>query len=92
MTLGEREKDDVLVVIDFLRSGFNRLQHKVYFPVSVIGLWGRSMGAVTALFHSQRDPSIAAMVLDSPFANLNVLCIELASKYSSIPTFVTKIG
>lgn len=29
---------------------------------STIGLWGRSMGAVTALLYSQRDPSIAGMV------------------------------
>lgn len=29
---------------------------------STIGLWGRSMGAVTALLYSQRDPGIAGMV------------------------------
>ena len=29
---------------------------------STIGLWGRSMGAVTALLFSQRDPSVAGMV------------------------------
>lgn len=29
---------------------------------STIGLWGRSMGAVTALLYSQRDPSVAGMV------------------------------
>lgn len=28
-----------------------------------IGLWGRSMGAVTALLHGDRDPSIAGMVV-----------------------------
>ena len=38
--------------------------------MSTIGLWGRSMGAVTALMHADRDPSIAAMVLDSPFTTL----------------------
>jgi len=30
--------------------------------VSYIALWGRSMGAATALMHGERDPSIAAMV------------------------------
>lgn len=30
--------------------------------VSSIALWGRSMGAATALMHGERDPSIAAMV------------------------------
>lgn len=28
------------------------------------------MGAATALLHTHRDPSIAAMILDSPFADL----------------------
>jgi hypothetical protein len=35
------------------------------------------MGAATALLHTHRDPSIAAMVLDSPFADLKQLCMEL---------------
>ena len=38
--------------------------------VSTIALWGRSMGAATALMHGERDPSIAGMVLDSAFADL----------------------
>jgi alpha-beta hydrolase superfamily lysophospholipase len=59
-----------------------------YFPppyggsgsVSTVALWGRSMGAATALLHTHRDPSIAAMVLDSPFADLRQLCMELVEK------------
>ena len=35
--------------------------------VTKIGLWGRSMGAATSLFYGQKDPSVAALVLDSPF-------------------------
>ena len=46
---------------------------------SSIGLWGRSMGAVTALLYSQRDPSVAGMVLDSPFSRLTALMLELAT-------------
>lgn len=41
--------------------------------VSTIGLWGRSMGAVTALLHGDRDPSIGSIVIDSPFCSLRVL-------------------
>ena len=37
------------------------------------------MGAVTALLYSQRDPSVAGMVLDSPFSRLTALMLELAS-------------
>ena len=39
------------------------IQHlRALGTVSTIGLWGRSMGAVTALLYSQRDPSIAGVV------------------------------
>jgi len=38
--LGVKEKDDLLSVIDYIDE---------YKRVSNIGLWGRSMGAVTSL-------------------------------------------
>lgn len=56
--------------------------------VSTVGLWGRSMGAVTALLHGDRDPSIAGMVLDSPFSSLNKLAHELASSFANLPSFL----
>lgn len=46
------------------------------------------MGAVTALMHADRDPSIAGLVLDSPFSNLRILAEDLCKKYSSVPKFV----
>lgn len=60
-------------MIDYLRKSGK---------VSTIGLWGRSMGAVTALLHADRDPSIAGLVLDSPFSSLSTLAEELISKYA----------
>jgi len=68
ITLGYNEKDDAAKVIEFLRSSGR---------VSTMALWGRSMGAATALLHGHRDPSIAAMVLDSPFASLEQVTREL---------------
>jgi fermentation-respiration switch protein FrsA (DUF1100 family) len=53
VTLGAHEVDDLAVVIEHLRTQGG---------VSSIGLWGRSMGAVTALLYSARDPDIAGMV------------------------------
>lgn len=50
------------------------------------------MGAATSIFHVSRDPSIAGMVLDSPFSNLNTLSLELAKTYTKIPTFVAKLA
>lgn len=40
------------------------------------------MGAVTALMHADRDPSIAGLVLDSAFSNLKALSEELAKQYA----------
>lgn len=68
ITLGYLEKEDARTVIDFLRASGK---------VSTIALWGRSMGAATALLHGHRDPSIAAMVLDSPFSSLERLAREV---------------
>jgi dienelactone hydrolase len=45
--------DLVQVVVAHLRSTGK---------VSTLGLWGRSMGAVTTLLYSNRDPSIAGIV------------------------------
>jgi alpha/beta superfamily hydrolase len=82
ISLGWYERDDVEVVVNYLRES-NR--------VSTIGLWGnlksikgRSMGAVTALMHADRDPSIAALVLDSPFTSLKTLAEELAKTYAKV--------
>lgn len=53
VSLGYWEKQDVAAVVEYLR-GTGR--------ITTIGLWGRSMGAVTALLYSREDPSVAAMV------------------------------
>lgn len=71
ITLGYYEKDDLSAVIDSLRESGQ---------VSTIALWGRSMGAATALLHGHRDPSIAAMVLDSPFSSLEQLAREIVDR------------
>eukprot|EP00981_Chlorochromonas_danica_P016154 scaffold15929_cov159-Ochromonas_danica.AAC.7 len=71
VSLGAFEKDDLAVVIEHLRSTQR---------VSTIALWGRSMGAATALLHGERDPSIAGMVLDSAFADLTMLAEEIVEK------------
>ena len=84
ISLGWYERDDVECVINYLR-GTNR--------VATIGLWGRSMGAVTAIMYGDRDPSIAGLVLDSPFFSLKLLTEELAKqRASSIPNFILNQG
>lgn len=79
ISLGWYERDDVDLLIDYLRKNRN---------CTTIGLWGRSMGAVTALLHGDRDPSIAGMVLDSPFSDLRTLVTELGTTHTKIPKFL----
>ena len=79
ISLGWYEREDVESVIEYLRKT-NK--------VSTIGLWGRSMGAVTAIMYGDRDPSIAGMVLDSAFASLKELIEELVKERVSLPNFI----
>ncbi|KAJ4722336.1 Alpha/beta-Hydrolases superfamily protein [Melia azedarach] len=84
VTLGWNEKDDLRAVVDYLRADGN---------VSMIGLWGRSMGAVTSLMYGAEDPSIAGMVLDSPFSDLVDLMMELVDTYKiRLPKFTVKFA
>lgn len=76
ISLGWYEREDLSVIVEYLRK--NR-------RVSTIGLWGRSMGAVTALLYGDRDPSIGGMVLDSPFSSMKFLVNELAKAHTKIP-------
>ena len=79
ISLGYYERDDVECIIEYLRKT-NK--------VSTIGLWGRSMGAVTAIMYGDRDPSIAGMVLDSAFASLKELIDELVKGRVNLPEFI----
>jgi pimeloyl-ACP methyl ester carboxylesterase len=79
ISLGWWERDDIAVIIEHLRA-----QRRV----STVALWGRSMGAATALLHADRDPSIAGIVLDSPFSDLSKLVNELVYHYTKLPSFL----
>jgi alpha/beta superfamily hydrolase len=79
ISLGWYEKEDVECVIEYLRRTNT---------VSTIGLWGRSMGAVTALLYGVTDPTIAGIVLDSPFSSLKLLVEELVKDKVSLPGFI----
>eukprot|EP00658_Telonema_sp_P-2_P048563 TRINITY_DN3693_c0_g1_i3.p1 TRINITY_DN3693_c0_g1~~TRINITY_DN3693_c0_g1_i3.p1 ORF type:complete len:461 (-),score=129.65 TRINITY_DN3693_c0_g1_i3:172-1554(-) len=87
VSLGYYEKDDLAAVVDHLRQSGS---------VSTLGLWGRSMGAATALQHGDRDPSIAGMVIDSGFTSLEVLSKELVdmarNQGHTIPGFAVSIA
>ena len=88
ISLGWYEKDDLQACIENLRSSG---------LVSAIMLWGRSMGAVSAVFQAARDPSLAGVILDSPFASLEQVALELVTSAPetvqgapSVPPFLVK--
>ena len=88
ISLGWYEKDDLAAALGHLRAtGL----------VSAIMLWGRSMGASSAVMQASRDPSLAGLVLDSPFASLEQVALELVTHapetvpgVPSVPPFLVK--
>ena len=81
ISLGWYEAQDVQCVVNFLRNT-NK--------VSSIGIWGRSMGAVTSVMYASKDPSISGIFLDSPFYSLNLLIDELSIDRVSLPNFLVR--
>ena len=79
VTLGYKEALDVKIVAEYLLSTKR---------ASSIGLWGRSMGAVTALKYAEINPNLSVLIVDSPFSNLNKLAHELAKEKTGIPNFL----
>lgn len=67
-TLGYYERQDLAAVVEYLHGSRS---------VTAISLWGRSMGAVTAIMYASRDPSIKCIVCDSPFSRLRDLVHDL---------------
>ena len=73
------KKDDVGIIIDFIET----------LPgVGNIGIWGKSMGASTALLYAHKDQRIKAICYDSPFADFRKLAKELAVNHFNYPNFL----
>ena len=63
--MGLNEAKDLESVIFELRNKYG---------VTKFNIWGRSMGAVTAVLYASQNPlTIKKMVLDSPFCNFRQL-------------------
>jgi len=84
VSLGFFEKQDLETVVNYLRSSGK---------VSKIGIWGRSMGAATALMYAANDPAISGIVLDSAFSSLKKIAEELVEKTPlKIPKMMLSLG
>ena len=79
ISLGYYEKEDVRSIVDFLEK----------LPgVGKIGIWGRSMGAATALMYSYTDKRIKAQCIDSTYGIFRDVAIKACKKYVYIPEFI----
>lgn len=82
VSFGHHEEKDLSVAIRHLRkSGL----------ASSIALWGRSMGAATAILRASKDRCLSACVLDSAFTDLRTVAADLASE-TLIPQFALNLG
>lgn len=76
-TLGWREQEDVEILVHILLQRYRATK---------IVLWGRSMGAVTALFYAKRHSMfVNSMVLDSPFSDIKVMVQDVVYENFKIP-------
>ena len=79
ISLGYHERHDVKILVDFIEN----------LPgVGNIGLWGRSMGAATTMLYAHKDERIKAIVMDSPFADFNLLAKQTVLKQIKLPNFL----
>ena len=76
ISLGYHESNDVKNIIDFLEK---------IEGVGEIGVWGRSMGAATAMLYAHKDKRIKAICLDSPFSDFIQLVKELIWSQINLP-------
>jgi pimeloyl-ACP methyl ester carboxylesterase len=78
-SVGQYEVRDLLGAIDYVAAqpGLNEQ----------IILFGFSMGASTAIMAASREPAVAAVIADSPFADLKAYLGENLSVWSGLPAF-----
>ena len=81
ISLGFHEKNQVKNVVNLIEK---------YKGVGNIGIWGRSMGAVTALLYASMDDRIKCLVVDSPFCDFRRLAKETCLKQIKVPGFLVE--
>ena len=80
VSLGHKEKEDVYAVVREARDRYG---------VKDVILWGRSMGAATALLYTAKYQGVKAIVSDNCFSDLEEVAFDLADHHFPIvPGFV----
>jgi uncharacterized protein len=85
VTMGVREVQELEAAIAFARRRVRGAR---------IGLLGYSMGAVVSLLGAAGDPSVEALILDSPFSDVRTVIKENIRRYTLLPgaPFVAAVG
>ena len=78
-SIGWFEQNDIETVVQYIISTGR---------IDKIALWGRSMGAVSAILYAENDPGITCIVVDSCFMSFKLLVKEIAKNKASIPGFI----
>ena len=79
-TLGLWESEDLRAVI---------AEAKNVFGAEQIALWGRSMGAATAILFAADNPnSVEYLVLDSPFTDIEQLVRDIGNNYTALGKYL----
>ena len=71
ISMGFYESQDVLNLMNYIEINYGKVDEFI--------LWGRSMGAVTALMLSN-EKRISTYICDSAFSNFRTLIKEIGSK------------
>ena len=80
ITLGVKEAKDTKLIINYLKQNYK---------VNKIVLWGRSMGAVTAIILAEDEANrslISGLILDSPFSSFKRMIHDVVTTRMKIPT------
>ena len=82
---GWNENNDVVDVVRYLLK---------LGTATRIALWGRQLGAATALSYASRDPRVACLILDTPYSSLDDqmdMVVKTAQREGmSVPSIVLK--
>ncbi|KAK8860219.1 hypothetical protein M9Y10_011884 [Tritrichomonas musculus] len=78
VTLGFNEQTDIIDSLDFLRN---------HFHVAAFVLWGRSMGAASAVMAAPNHPLIKGIIVDSAYSSLSKLFSSIATQ-TPLPSFI----
>lgn len=81
VTFGEREKLDVLGAIDYLSKRPEVDQER-------IGIMGVELGGSVAVMAAAEDPRIASIVVEAPYASLNLALQDALARVVSVPSFL----